>query len=199
VARAFQAAAERASGAFTSFTFVHHSPVERQRFLDKFVGHRFRFLRRVKVCTVFPPINRFTPISCRETIDELRDKDEDFTRQIRDVCTSIRLVEAAHNDIVGKLQIRIYAPIRFVEEDVCDHNRYSSWRVHLLAPQELPKLESVRALSVCDMADEDLEVGACRSKLDLRVMIDLAARCSNLGYLGCKLGADEWMCNADPY
>jgi alkanesulfonate monooxygenase SsuD/methylene tetrahydromethanopterin reductase-like flavin-dependent oxidoreductase (luciferase family) len=101
VSRAFQAAAERASGAFTSFTFMHHSPVERQRFLDKFAGYRFRFLRHVKVCTVFPQINRFTPISCRETIAELRDKDEDFTRQIRDVWTSIRLVEAAHNDIVG--------------------------------------------------------------------------------------------------
>jgi hypothetical protein len=49
------------------------------------------------------------------------------------------------------------------------------------------------------MADEDLEVGASRSKLDLRVMIDLAARCSSLEYLGCKLGAGEWMCGADPY
>lgn len=43
----------------------------------------------------------------------------------------MHMVERAHNDGVGKVQIRIYAPIRLVEGDVCDHKRYSSWRVHL--------------------------------------------------------------------
>ena len=199
VSRALHAAAERASGAFTTFAFKHHSLQEHKGFLDKFAGHRFRFLRHVEVFTGFPPIHESTPTSCRETTEELQNKDENFTQQIREVWNTIHLVEAAQKDGVGKIQIRIYAPIRLVEGDVCDHKRYSSWRVHLLAPEELPQLESVRALSVCDMADEDLEVGAWRSKLDLRVMIDLAARCSNLEYLGCKLGADEWMCSADPY
>lgn len=57
---------------------MHHSPAERQRFLDKFAGHHFRFLRHVEVYTGFPLIDESTPISWRETINESRDKDEEL-------------------------------------------------------------------------------------------------------------------------
>lgn len=30
-------------------------------------------------------------------------------------------------------------------------------------------------------------------------MVHLAARCSNPEYLGCKVGADEWLRSGDPY
>ena len=50
----------------------------------------------------------------------MRDKDEERTLQIRKALTTMHMVELAHNDDVGKVQIRIYAPIRLVEGDVCD-------------------------------------------------------------------------------
>ncbi|OSS44018.1 hypothetical protein B5807_11354 [Epicoccum nigrum] len=115
VSRAFQAAAKRASGAFTSFAFRRHSLAERQVSLKKFAGRRFRFLRQVEVFTGFPPITESTTIACRETIDELRDKDEEFTRQIKMAWTTMHLVEVAYNGGMKKLQISIYAPTRFVQ------------------------------------------------------------------------------------
>ncbi|KAF2993225.1 hypothetical protein E8E13_001168 [Curvularia kusanoi] len=199
LSRTFQRAAERASGVFASFAFKHHDPAERQDFLTKFTTHRFRFLRQVEIFTKFPPIDEATPIPCRESSEQLLEKDEAFTAQIMHAWATMRLVEAALDHGVGKAQIRVYAPTRIVEGDVCDHKRYSSWRVHLLDPEQLPQLNCVRALTVCDLADKDLEDNAYRSKLDLRATLDLAARCPNLEYLGCKVGADDWASTADPW
>lgn len=178
---------------------MHHGPAERQRFLDKFAGHQFCSLRPVKVYTGLFLIDKSTPISCRETISwSQTSPSTSLIGAYMRICTFPTSSSCASSTIC----IVVNA---FLICSVCssslsrNHKRYSSWRGHLLAPEELPKLESVCMLSVCDMADEDLEVGASRCKLDHRVTIHLAARCSNFEYLGCKFGADEWLRSRYPY
>jgi hypothetical protein len=200
VSRKFQRAAERSSGEFVSFTFRKLDPAECQAFHAKFSGHRFQYLRQIEVFTSFPPLDDSSATPCRLSAHDLQTRNEIFTKQIRDVWQAVQRVEQAqHHDSGPRLQIRVFTPFQAIDGDLCDHKRYSSWRVQLMRPHELPTLESVCALSTCNLDDDDLEEYAFRSKLDLRVIIDLAARCPNLQYLGCKLGADEWTDHADPF
>jgi hypothetical protein len=76
-----------------------------------------------------------------------------------------------------------------------------SWRVHLLKPEALPSLESVRSLEVGDAWPFDGTIGQgrdatnydwARVELDYRVMIDLVTKLPNLEYRGCRIGGDEW-------
>lgn len=83
-----------------------------------------------------------------------------------------------------------------VEEGVSLHHCFPSWRVHLLNPDSLPELVSMRSLRV--------EVGAfycsssypgrkwASSKLDLRILVDLIIKLPNLQSLSCAMGGDEW-------
>lgn len=129
----------------------------------------------------------------------MEEKGAIFTQHIRDVWQLIHSAKEAQQDGAGKVQILIFTLTRIIEGGVCDHKRYLSSRVHLSRPLDFPQLESVRALSVCNPTDDDLKDNGYRSKLDLRVIIDLAGRCPNLEYLGCKLGAGEWVDTADPW
>jgi len=56
----------------------------------------------------------------------------------------------------------------------------------------------VLGLSICNPEPRLYIDEPAQSKIDLRVLVDLAARCPNLEYLGCKLGIDEWTNSADP-
>lgn len=216
VSRKFQCAAERASGAFAFFAFKAHSSRERQDFLSKFGGHRVRYLRHITVFIDLPPLESAErPLSstkhqrghgssqigqlCRESAEDLYKKDETFTEIIIGVWQTVHTTEAMQENRTGRMQIRILMPTQLVDDTFCDHRRYSGWRVHLLNPQDLPKLHSVRALCICNPAYEDMEDGAINCKIDLRVVPDLANRCPNLEYLGCKLGVDEWADSADPW
>jgi hypothetical protein len=76
-----------------------------------------------------------------------------------------------------------------------------SWRVHLLKPEALPSLESVRSLEVGDAWPFDGTIGQgrdatnydwARVELDYRVMVDLVTKLPNLEYRGCRIGGDEW-------
>lgn len=50
---------------------------------------------------------------------------------------------------VGMYRLAIYSPVRFVATGVsfdCLHHHHNCWRVHLLGPNELPQIASVRSL-----------------------------------------------------
>jgi hypothetical protein len=222
LSRQFQEAAERYSGAFREFTFkdINHEP---QKLLDAFKpkpkktdsyteflkayrGRRFRYLRYVEVRTSFPrlrhPLADLDDFPCRESREELRQKDEMFTNQIKLVFMTIKAVEdyvtQAHGP--GRIEVVILTPLRLVDREFCRHRVSSAWRLHLLRPGNLPELASVRSLSICNPAEYFEGSNYWRfhqghfyafSRLDPRVLIDIASRFANLEYLGCQLGVEE--------
>ena len=217
VSRKFSYAAERASGAFSSFTFNKHSTDEHQRFLTIFCGRRFRYLRKVYIYTKFPALEpkkreptrqrgrkkrsstpEPEPGPCRESLADLQEKDETFTSQVARAFEALKVAEGDEDDSIGRLQLTVLTPTRRVHRCYCDHRRYSSWRVHLLSPEKLPKLHSVQGLSICNPElDYYKDNDVAQSKIDLRVMVDLAARCPNLHYLACKVGTGDWTDDLD--
>lgn len=217
VSRRFQHATEQASGAFACFAFKNNDVEERDRFLTTFRTHRSRYLRRVEIYTSFPALEprrreqmrqdkkkKRAPSpqpesgSCRESLEALREKDQMFTSQVAEAFEAIRLLEDAGHNSVQRIQLTVFTPTRQVHECYCDHHRYSSWRVHLLSPDKLPKLHSVQGLSICNPQLQLYIDNAAQSRIDLRMLVDLAATCPNVEYLGCKLGADQWTSSADP-
>lgn len=236
VSRKFQYAVERVSGRFACFTFKHHSYDELQYFIKVFSNHRFRYLRRVEICTKFASMQRrgifnqernnsspglhWESITCGESRQELDEKDQMFTRQVascfeaikrvedkaaktkgaRDQASKDKAVENLSRQSTGTIQLEVFTPTRHVDESYCDHRRYSSWRVHLLSPDAFPELYSVSGLSICSPQKQGHHHRQLvRSRIDLRVIIDLASRCPNLEYLGCKFGIDEWTNSVDSY
>lgn len=226
VSPSFQYAAEELSGAFanfsfwegkTSYRFLDHGPLDASensiqedctKFLNTFSGHRLRFLRHVRVHTFLPILpqlgegERYRP--CRENMSNLQEKDECFTRQVRAVLQSLKKIETeAKGQCHGRIYLTIFTPIRWIHVDHCVHQWYSSWRVHLLSPEDIPDLESVTGLSLCvphsdDSKNRILERHACtRARPDARMLIDIAARCPNLEFLDCELGLGEWKCTEE--
>ncbi|KAF2185759.1 hypothetical protein K469DRAFT_574976 [Zopfia rhizophila CBS 207.26] len=192
----FRYAAERYSSAFAEFTINERNS---EKFLALYSGHRLLYLREVIFRPRFSPIfYRYEPeLSCRENADELREKDESFTRQIKFLFTTLRSVEeqAEENHAAGRYRLSIYSPTRLVEAKSsrdCLHHHYVSWRVHLLNPAELPQIASVRSLEIHNHGYEYPEWHHHESKLDLRVIIDLATKLPNLEYLGFQTGGYEW-------
>lgn len=109
VSRKFLYAVERASGRFACFTFKHHSYDELQHSIKVFSNHRFRYLRRVELCTKFASMQRrsmfaqernnsspglhWESITCGESRRELDEKDQMFTRQVAACFGAIKGVE----------------------------------------------------------------------------------------------------------
>ncbi|KAJ4356542.1 uncharacterized protein N0V89_004576 [Didymosphaeria variabile] len=216
VSRAFQASAEYHSGAFRNF--IIKSPFQqssrfRQRlkgddekdvftkFLDTYNGHRFRYLRYVEVHTAFPTLKYLEEdpddFPCRESPEELMEKDEIFTKQIDRVFQTLKFVDSRQSK--GQIELCIVTPVQWVDADFCHHRVSSAWRVHLLSPSRLPQLDCVRSLTICNPQDSeyinsgkfDEEDFRYDSRLDWRVLLDVASRCPNLEYLGCQTGSRE--------
>ncbi|KAL1607710.1 hypothetical protein SLS60_002645 [Paraconiothyrium brasiliense] len=192
----FQAAAERYSGAFDEVSIDEKTA---QKFFDTFSSHRFRYLRRIKFATTLPapqcdPDAGRPP--CRESQEDLKALDEDFTRQIRLLFDVISKLEArVQSYSPGNVQLTIYTPFMDVDPNLfCRHRAFVSWRVHLLAPQHLPILGSIRALRVVNGTSFSpfKEPWRTLRKLDLRVLVDIANKLPNLGALACEIGGDEW-------
>ncbi|KAJ4361027.1 uncharacterized protein N0V89_001596 [Didymosphaeria variabile] len=191
LSRSFQYASERASGAYTTFDLNSENT---QDFKQLYAGRRWAYLRHVRYQTHIPAYDAETEDDeyyqkhhCRESSQELQKKDEQFTEQIKDLFDTLKLLEG--NASEGKLQVTIYAPVREVRE-ASPHRKCISWRLHLLSPESLPSLGSVRALRIEDPRiifplDDDKSL----LKIDLRVIVDLAVKFPHLEYLGCKLFA----------
>ncbi|KAF2445865.1 hypothetical protein P171DRAFT_520590 [Karstenula rhodostoma CBS 690.94] len=181
LSRPFQYAAERFSGAFSTYA-LNEGNVE--DFLRVYGGQRFyRYLREVELKTSVPALDG-DPDECRDSAAELRKMDESFTRQIKFLFSAINI------------ELVIYTPtIAIARGRYCVHRTFSSWRIHLLSPDSLPNLESVRSLCVELGASTsyDLEPDTPMRKLDLRVLLDLAEKLPILNLLKCNIGGDEWM------
>ncbi|KAF2682517.1 hypothetical protein K458DRAFT_419927 [Lentithecium fluviatile CBS 122367] len=200
VSPSFQVASERHSGAFNSFTF-RNNDVDSKAFLSTYSGRRLPYLRYIEVHTDFPSLQPWDAypdeLPCRESQDELLAKDESFTKQVQSVFVTIKKAEneasLAHYGS-GKTQLTILTPIRWVDPSFCRHRVSSAWRVHLLRPQDLPKLSSIRALSICNPEVSTRRDGdrCAITRLDWRVLVDVASRLPNLEYLGSRLGIEEW-------
>jgi hypothetical protein len=196
----FQAAAERYSGAFASFTF-DNDEVHNEVFISNYSGRRLRYLRYIELHTEFPRLQPWDAdpydLSCRESLAELLAKDESFTKQVRRLFEIVKKAENNANlahDGSGEIQLTILTPIRWVDPSFCRHRVSSAWRVHLLRPEDLPDLYSIRGLSICNPElSTKIDGDRCAiSRLDWRVLVDVASRLPNLEYLGSRLGIEEW-------
>lgn len=195
VNRAFNAAAERLSGAFVSFKLTEDNL---QDFLTVCVGSRFRHLREVEFSTQFAPIlyENNGRLACRETKEDLRQKDEQFSSQIKRLFSTLKSAESEAGDSgLGRFKLIIYGPTRNIARElsrICRHHKHISWRVRLLAVDTLPELRCVHSLHVNQGQSglgplKNIEI----SKLDLRVIPDLAKKLPNLEFMECQLGQDE--------
>lgn len=208
----FHYAAERYSGAFTRYDM---NECNTKRFSALYSGHRLLYLREVTFKPRFSPIHyQDDPkVPCRETAEELQEKDESFTSQITLLFAILTSTEerAGVQNSPGRYRLSIYSPTRLVEkifgDSNCLHHYYVSWRIHLLNPSALPEISSVRSLEIHNHGyeydwngshghDYPIEYrdkyDGVESKLDLRVIVDLATKFPNLEFLGCKVGGYEW-------
>lgn len=208
VSRTFQQATERASGAFSSFEFSNERPEEYHRFSKIYGGGRFRYLRQVEVYSRFPAVKARCPQpswrdikkgrtleprpvlgNCTEALKDLELKDTTFSEHVARVFEAISTVEE-RSQHAGRIHLTVFTPTRHIDRCYCDHRLHSSWRVHFLSPEKLPQLDSVHGLSIYNVVDYDSQLAF--SKVDPRMLLDLASRCPNLRYLGCKIGIGEW-------
>jgi hypothetical protein len=205
----FRYAAERHSGAFAEFTVNESNSAD---FLMRFSSHRFLYLREVKFrpdVSAFYDVDDYTDddkVLCRESAEEVRERDESFTRQIHFLFDILQLVEtqAGEKHAPGRYRLTIYSPIRKTENKyACPHRYTTSWRVRLLN-QDLPSITSIRSFEIESNASgpwsqyrfqyslRDNWSETQESKLDLRVILDLATKMPNLEYLGVQTGGYEW-------
>ncbi|KAH6633083.1 hypothetical protein C7974DRAFT_433253 [Boeremia exigua] len=195
VNRAYNAAAERLSGTFSSFDLTEHNS---QTFITIYGGPRLRQLYQVVFRTSFPPIldAAVGGLACRETTQELQEKDECFSSQIGLLFSTLKAAELrAAKPAPRRTKIVIHSPTRQIGKQMlrgCRHRMDISWRVRLLAPESLPELRFVRSLQV-DQGDPTITPlrGTEISKLDLRMIVDLAKKLPNLEFVGCQLGQGE--------
>jgi hypothetical protein len=190
----FRFPAEKYSGAFVNF---HLKPETAEKFIRTFSGHRLLYLRNVNfgISLPLPKDN-----NRRDEADQLSKNDKSFTQQINFLFKTIKTVEerAGNQNKPGKFRLAIGPPARPIsrKQQVLSYHNYLSWRVHLLEPQSLPLLESVRSLEVG--ADYDgpsvmpVDYNTAEVKLDYRVMVDLVVKLPNLEYWGCRMGGGEW-------
>lgn len=153
VSQQFQYAAERYSGAFESFE-LYATDNSTQKLFSVFANRRFRYLRRIHLRTELPRLrygrkeakSRFDP-GHRETKADLAKKDMEFTYQIFSMFAALKNLEERANVLglgPGRIDLSVWAPTRARECGYCLHWHLISWRIHLLSPEKLPLLESIR-------------------------------------------------------
>ncbi|CAI6333618.1 unnamed protein product [Periconia digitata] len=169
-------------------------------FLRLYSGERIRYLREVKFTSTFPTSqgDRNFSEGCREKPSDLLEKDELFTRQIGVLFSTLKSLEdrIGAEKMAGKLRLTIFPPRRSVDCRRCHHRVCVCWRVHLLNPGTLPQLCSIHTLKFKHRGwwsttgwshDSDSLDYQVPSKLDLRIMIDIASKLSKLERLKWKL------------
>jgi hypothetical protein len=197
LSKSFRFPAEKYSNAFYRFP-LHEGNAG--KFIDTFSSHRLSYLRELEFWTRLPRIEHSYPEN-RDSPEELRKNDRQLTQQITFLFDTIKTVEkrAGEQNCTGKILLKLYAPLRLVSKKYSSlsFHQHSSWRVHLLQPESLPTLDSIRALEIrrgVQAPFEDSKAGYSWAtvKLDYRVIVDLAVKCTNLEYMGCRIGGDEW-------
>jgi hypothetical protein len=197
LARPFRFSAEKYSGAFATFN-LNDSNAE--KFINIFSSHRLLYLRDLVFNDIRLP---FPKDRCRrDDADQLSKHDEIFTQKISFLFKTMKTVEetAGTQNIPGRVRLQVGSPHRPVYgmEALTWHDCLS-WRVHLLKPDALPLIKSIRSLEVGDLWAS--RSGRLRGdaghdwapvKLDYRVMVDLVVKLPNLEYWGCRMGGGEW-------
>jgi hypothetical protein len=197
VSRAFRVAAEHYSEAFRHFNLTENNA---GKFLDIYNGQRFRHLRTVSFTTNVSSLEEEEGVyeRCRDNEEDLDLIDQEFTRQINFLFSTLRALEwqlGDESDSRTKIHLKIFEPTRDINGAGCrDHRTHVSWRVHLLSPSKLPSLKSVQCLTLkrkhhsAYMRLQEPSV----LKVDLRVLLDMASKLPNLETLRCRIGGDEW-------
>lgn len=198
VSRAFQNSVEK-----MMLAQYHLTEDNAENFLRQYTGERIHYLRYVQFLPTFPMASgdRNRDEGCREKSSELLEKDELFTRQIGVLFRTLKCIEdrVGAERIRGKLRLIIFAPRRAVTDFPCRHLVCVCWRVHLLHPETLPRLSLIHTLEFKDgmlftphsrlYTDPDAIEGHATSKLDLRILIDLASKIMSLEQLKCSFDA----------
>ncbi|KAF2999457.1 hypothetical protein E8E13_008053 [Curvularia kusanoi] len=98
------------------------------------------------------------------------------------------------------LGLEIYTPTRAVHETkFCLHRVITSWRIHINAPETLPRISCICSLSTQygTALEYDDTPNLLFRKLDLRVLLNVAAQLPNLQGLNCNIGGDEFVKGLD--
>ena len=199
----FQRAAEQYSGVFSTYALTEDNV---DNFFGFCSGRRAQYLRNIEFRTSLPAFevvdtDAFENNPCRDTADELREMDKEFTRQVRFLFSTLLEVEQAGTlNGQGGLELKIYTPTRALDESqFCYHRIFTSWRIHLISSDTLPSLALIRSLLIengTDLDYHDIPDPPFR-KLDLRVLLDISTKLPNLQVLKCRIGGDEWASGLD--
>jgi hypothetical protein len=197
LSRSFCFSAEKYSYAFRYFVLDEKNA---EKFLNTFSGRRLPLLRHVEFQPMLPRVEH-TYSELRETAAKLRENDESYTRQIAFLFGTIKEAEdrARLQNKFGKFELVIGSPMRLVPHDFgpLSYHAHSSWRIHLLQPEALPLLASVRSVEFgkgglrTHTRDEIERYGGRSVKLDYRVMVDLVTRLPNIEFWGCRFLGDR--------
>ena len=131
LSRKFQYAAEQYSGLFSDFALASNNAA---KFLSTYSSYRFRYLRNVSSATTVPAIDSTEDAEedCRDTAKELKIIDEEFTRQISVLFSTLKVLEGRVQDRYGpgRIHLTVYTPTRDLCAGQCYHRKFTSWRVH---------------------------------------------------------------------
>lgn len=198
----FQRAAEQYSEAFSTYSLSEENV---DNFVKIYGGRLAQYLRKIKFRTILPALDMGTFLDyketfednpCRDNMEELKEMDEDFTRQVNLLFSTLEKLEQA-GTLGGhsSLELEIYTPTRARDDNAfCIHRVFTSWRVRVISPETLPRLTCIRSLLIQNGSEveyDDIPDPPFR-KPDLRIILDLAARLPNLQVLKCNIGGDEW-------
>jgi hypothetical protein len=195
LSRQFQHAAENYSKAFRSYVLTESNA---EKFVEMYSSHRFRYLRYLHFLTGLPALDSNNhEDKCRESPQELESLDQEFTRQINFLFSTVKAVESQLGNAYGpgKIHLSIHTPTRSInKEEFCLHYTFVSWRLHLLSTSTLPRLSSIQRLSVSapDQGFHSDGPDPALQKIDLRILLDLLDKLPNLDFLHCMIGGDEW-------
>jgi hypothetical protein len=192
----FRFPAEKYSGAFAIFALNRDTA---EKFIATFSGHRLLYLRDLEFVTSLPPPENS---GRRDSTVQLSKHDKSFTQQIKFLFNTMKTVEerAKNQNKLGTVRLAISTPWQLIpsQQSLSYHN-HLSWRVHLLEPQALPLLRSIRSLEIGDDGGGSFYRRAADAgfkwrqvKLDYRMMVDLVVKLPNIEYWGCRIGGDEW-------
>ena len=192
-----QYAAERYSKAFSDFTFTLDNVA---KFLSTYRSYRFSYLRNVYFQLTVPALELDEDGEewCRDAAKRLKIRDEECTRQINVLFSTLKEVESSVKDIYGsgRIHLTVYTPKKKSCREEYYHRTVTSWRVRLLSPSTLPTLIYVHSFTLeteVTFVEHPNEEGTLSRKLDYRVLVDLAAKFPNLKTLQCRVGGDEWL------
>ncbi|KAF2625658.1 hypothetical protein BU25DRAFT_300726, partial [Macroventuria anomochaeta] len=200
-----QYAAEQYSEAFRIFTLTANNI---EKFIATYSGRRFRYLRQLEFRPFLPAPERDEDLQdwdsddnqYRESQEELQNIDAHFTSQIRLLFSTMKAVEthSCNEKATGYIHLKLFTPTMNLNPNMWPLQRlFVTWRVHLLTPETLPMLTSVRELTIQSPDQTWYRNGPHPSlrKLDLRVLLDLSGKLPNLSALRCRIGADELYSN----